>query len=127
MRYSADLRADVKVKDQTLSREEQARSEPGTRRRAWVLGTGIALIALVVGSVFGDRGFLNLVENRRHVEALRLEIETLRGDNARLAGEVSALRSSPRAIERLAREQLGLARPDETVFLLREDDGSARP
>ncbi|MCK7520484.1 MAG: septum formation initiator family protein [Ignavibacteriales bacterium] len=27
----------------------------------------------------------------------------------------------PRSIERLAREQLGLARPDETVFLIRED------
>jgi cell division protein FtsB len=109
-----------------VSREEQARGEPGTRRKAWLLGTGIALIALVVGSVFGDRGFLNLVENRRHVEALRLEIETLRADNAHLAFEVSALRSSPRAIERLAREQLGLARPDETVFLLREDDSPTR-
>src|SRR4030042_3867190 len=122
MRYSAELRAAIKVKDQAVSREEQARGEPGTRRKAWLLGTGIALIALVVGSVFGDRGFLNLVEKRRHVEELRLEIETLRAENARLAGEVGALRSSPRAIERLAREQLGLARPDETVFLLREGD-----
>ena len=110
-----------------MPREELARSEPGTRRKAWMLGTAIALIALVVGSVFGDRGFLNLVEKRQHVEQLRLEIETLRVENAHLAAEVGALRSSPRAIERLAREQLGLARPDETVFLLREDDGSARP
>ncbi len=110
-----------------MSREEQARGEPGTRRKAWLLGTGIALIALVVGSVFGDRGFLNLVEKRRHVAELRIEIEGLRSENARLAAEVGALRSSPRAIERLAREQLGLARPDETVFLLRAEDGSARP
>jgi cell division protein FtsB len=121
------LRTETKVKDQALSRDELTRSEPGTRRRAWLLGTGIALIALVVGSVFGDRGFLNLVEKRRHVESLRIEIESLRAENARLAAEVGALRSSPRAIERLAREQLGLARSDETVFLLREDDGSARP
>ena len=127
MLYSAELRAEAKVKDQAVSRDEQGRGEPGTRRKAWLLGTSIALIALVVGSVFGDRGFLNLVENRRHVSELRLEIESLRSENARLAGEVSALRSSPRAIERLAREQLGLARPDETVFLLREEDASARP
>ena len=110
-----------------MSRDDQGRGEPGTRRRAWLLGTGIALIALVVGSVFGDRGFLNLVEKRRHVDELRLEIEALRSENARLAAEVGALRSSPRAIERLAREQLGLARSDETVFLLREEDGSALP
>ena len=126
MRYSAELRADIKVKDQILGREEPLRSEPGVRRKAWLLGTGIALIALVVGSLFGDRGFLNLVENRRQVESLQVEIDGLRADNARIAAEIGALRSSPRAIERLAREQLGLARSDETVFLLREDD-SARP
>ena len=43
----------------------------------------------------------------------------------RLAAEIADLRTSPRAIERLAREQLGLARPDETVFLIREEDAAA--
>jgi cell division protein FtsB len=127
MLYNADLQADSKVKDYVLAREEQARSEPGTRRKAWVLGTGIALIALLVGSVFGDRGFLNLVDKRRHVAELRAEIESLRAENTRLANEVVALRTSPRAIERLAREELGLARPDETVFLIREDDDASAP
>jgi cell division protein FtsB len=95
--------------------------------RAWVLGTAIALIALAVGSVFGDRGILNLVERRRQVEALRAEIEGLRAENARLVAEIAALRTSPRAIERLAREELGLARADETVFLIREGDLAERP
>jgi cell division protein FtsB len=95
--------------------------------RAWVLGTAIALIALTVGSVFGDRGILNLVEKRRQLDALRAELEELRSENARLSSEIAALRTSPRAIERLAREQLGLARPDETVFLIREQSESGRP
>jgi len=94
--------------------------------KAWTLGTALALIALTVGSVFGDRGILNLVGKRRQVEALRSELEGLRAENARLSSEIVALRTSPRAIERLAREQLGLARPDETVFLIREEDASAR-
>jgi cell division protein FtsB len=94
--------------------------------RAWSLGAAIALIALTVGSVFGDRGILNLVGKRRQVEALRGELEGLRAENARLSSEIVALRTSPRAIERLAREELGLARPDETVFLIREDDASFR-
>ena len=85
----------------------------------------IALIALTVGSVFGDRGILNLVNKRRQVEALRDELDGLRAENARLSSEIAALRTSPRAIERLAREQLVLPRPDETVFLIREEDGSA--
>ena len=68
--------------------------------RAWVLGTVIALIALGVGSVFGDRGILNMLAEREKVEALQTQ--------------------------RLAREELGLARPDETVFLIRDGaDGDA--
>ena len=107
-------------------REDGPRAEPGLRRKAFVLGTVIALVALVVGSVFGDRGLLNLIERRQRVEALRQEIEALKGDNARLAGEIADLRRSPRAIERLAREELGLAYPDETVFLIREDTPGSR-
>ena len=108
-------------------REEVGRSEPRARMKAWMLGTAIALIALAVGSVFGDRGMLNLVNKRRQVEQLRDELESLRDENARLTAEITALRTSPRAIERLAREELGLARPDETVFLIREEDAAGRP
>ena len=125
MSYNRTLSFVVKAKDQVL-RDDATRSEPRARMKAWGLGTAIALIALTVGSVFGDRGILNLVDKRRQVEALRSELEGLRAENARLSSEIAALRTSPRAIERLAREQLGLARPDETVFLIREDDSSAR-
>jgi cell division protein FtsB len=119
---------DIKAKDQVLAqREEAIRSEPRARMRAWALGSAIALIALAVGSVFGDRGILNLVEKRRQVEALRSELDQLRAENARLSAEIVALRTSPRAIERLAREELSLARPDETVFLIREEDAPGRP
>lgn len=108
-------------------REETPRSEPRTRMRAWVLGTAIALIALAVGAVFGDRGILNMLGEREKVGALRSELDALRAENARLSGEIADLRSNPRAIERLAREELGLARPDETVFLIRDAAASERP
>lgn len=110
-----------------LQREEATRSEPRARMRAWVLGTAIAFIALTVGSVFGDRGILNLLGKRQQVDALRTELEELRAENARLTAEIAALRTNPRAIERLAREQLGLARPDETVFFVREEADAGRP
>jgi cell division protein FtsB len=106
-------------------RDEATRFEPGARRRAIVLVSVIVLVALTVGSVFGDRGLLTLFQKRRQVDELRLELEALRDDNARLASEIAALRTSPRAVERLAREELGLARPDEVVFLLHRTDASS--
>ena len=108
-------------------RDDATRGEPGLRKKAGVLGTVIVLLALVVGSIFGDRGLINLFQKREQVQILRQEIEALRADNARLVREIAALKQSPRAIERLAREELGLARPDETVFLIREEDLASRP
>jgi len=106
--------------------EDRARNDLGLRKKAATLGSLIALIALVVGSFFGDRGILRMVAQRERAESLRREIEMLRTENSRLAVEVAALKSDPRAIERLAREELGLARPGETVFSIREEEPSPR-
>ncbi len=127
MSYNGPLRLVVKEKDQLLSLfEDRARHEVGLRKKAATLGSLIALIALVVGSFFGDRGFLRMVAQRERAESLRREIELLRTENSRLAVEIAALKSDPRAIERLAREELGLARPGETVFSIREEEPSSR-
>jgi cell division protein FtsB len=117
-----------KEKDQVLvRRDDRGRSEVGLRKKAAALGSIIALIALLVGSLFGDRGILHLMAQRERAESLKREIDELRSENARLAGEIAALKTDPRSIERLAREELGLARPGETVFLIHEEDASERP
>jgi cell division protein FtsB len=87
----------------------------------------IAFAALVVGSIVGDRGLLRLMAQQERTDSLKREIHELEGDNARLAAEILALRSDPHSVEALAREQLGLARPGETVFLIREDARLDRP
>jgi len=97
----------------------------GLRRKAATLASIIALVALIVGALFGDRGLLHLMEQRRRAETLARDLDELQAENARLAAEIAALRSEPRAIERLAREELGLVRPGETVFLVREPGASA--
>jgi cell division protein FtsB len=102
-----------------MAREERT-GDIGLRRKAATLASVIALIALIVGSLFGDRGLLHLIEQRHRAEALAHEIEDLKAENVRLAAEIAALRADPRSIERLAREELGLVRPGETVFLVRD-------
>jgi cell division protein FtsB len=101
-----------------VAREERS-GETSLRRKAATLGSIIALVALIVGALFGDRGLLHLIEQRHRAEALAQEIEALQAENASLATEIAALRSDPRAIERVAREELGMLRPGETVFLVR--------
>src|SRR5262245_30886483 len=121
MSYDRKLRLVVKEIDQVLTREDRP-NEASLRKKAIALGSIIALIALVVGSFFGDRGILRMVAQRERTQSLRLEIDELRAENGRLAGEIAALKSDPRAVEKLAREELGMARPGETVFLIHEPE-----
>lgn len=99
-------------------RDEGTRESLSLRRKALLLFSALAFVALLVGSLFGDKGLLRLAEQRERTRALEQQVESLRGENTVLATEIQALKSDPRAIERLAREELGLARPGETVFVL---------
>ena len=102
-----------------MAREERS-GEISLRRKAATLASIIALVALIVGALFGDRGLLHLIDQRHRAEALAQEIDALQAENASLSREIAALRSDPRAIERVAREELGMLRPGETVFLVRD-------
>ena len=109
------------------TREDRGRPERSLRKKAATLFCVILVLALVVGSLFGDRGILQLVDQKERAAHLAQELEELRGENLRLAEEIQALRTNPRAIERIAREELGLARPGETVFLIRDEPPGERP
>ena len=95
----------------------------GLRRKAAVLTCVIAIIAFVLAALFGDLGILHLIDKRKRADQLEQDIARLEAENRRLAAEIQALgadalKNDPRPIETIAREQLGLARPDETVFLI---------
>lgn len=110
-----------------LAREHDRLAETSLRKKAAILGAIIATLGLAVGSLFGDRGVLQLLAQRRRAEALRAEVEAIRAENLRLAAAVVSLREDPRAVEALAREELALARPGETVFLLKTTETPDHP
>jgi len=97
-------------------------SDVGLRRKAAVLTCVIAIVALVLGALFGDLGILHLVEKRRRSLMLEQEIARLENENRRIAAQIQLLKTDPRAVETLAREELGLARPGETVFLIQDGE-----
>ena len=52
---------------------------------------------------------------RQQIVRLDKQIQQEEVANRRLRLEIDSLKTDPKTVERLAREQLGLARPDETV------------
>jgi cell division protein FtsB len=79
---------------------------------------GLALLTLAIHDVFGSHGFLATRHTQKQIEQLRVEIERVNKENSALAGEVQSLKTDPKAIERIAREDMGLARPGEMIFKL---------
>jgi len=58
---------------------------------------------------------------------IRKKIDELDSENQKLQGRVKSLKSDPATIEKIAREEMGLARPGEYIFKLppRPDDSPA--
>ena len=76
------------------------------------------VFALLVQDVFGSHGFLAMRRTQKEIGRLRKEIQQVNAENRDLAGQVKALKSDRRMIERIAREEMGLARPGELIFKL---------
>jgi len=84
----------------------------------WLLA--LAAMVLLIDALFGEKGLLESLKARRESADLALHLRRLKGDNARLREEARRLREDPGAIEELARRDLGLLRPGEVVFIIKD-------
>ncbi len=85
---------------------------------------GLALFALLVHDVFGAHGLIAMRRTQKEIEQIREQIGKITLENKSLSNQVTSLKSDPKAIERIAREEMGLARPGELIFKLPD---SAKP
>jgi cell division protein FtsB len=78
----------------------------------------IALVAIAILLLIGMT-YLPLIQQnenyRREIDRLDVEIQKEQETSKELKSEIDALRNDPKTVERLAREKLGYAKPDETV------------
>ena len=59
-----------------------------------------------------ERRILEIVQKARNETEINLEFDKLQ---AELQAQIDALNNDPKTVERLTREKLGYAKPDETV------------
>jgi cell division protein FtsB len=75
---------------------------------------------LVIDAVVGDKGLLALLDARKEYQALEMSLNHARAENRDLREEARRLREDPSAIEDLARKDLGLIMPGETLFIIKD-------
>ncbi len=86
--------------------------------KAVILLSGVLTFVFLVSFFFSDRGIAELQHARRRVADLQTDIQRLQADNARLRGEIDSARKSTWAVERIAREDLGMSKKGEVVYML---------
>lgn len=75
-------------------------------------------LCIILMSIFaGERGLPAVFKARRDARELTGRIAAIRAENVALKARAGALRTDPATIERVAREMLGFARPDELVVV----------
>jgi cell division protein FtsB len=75
---------------------------------------------ILVDALVGDRGLLATIRARHDYEELAATIARERAENAQLRDEARRLREDPSAIEEIARRELGLIKPGEKVFIVKD-------
>jgi cell division protein FtsB len=104
---------DRRMTEPTMSFFEQLR-EFVRRNANWFLAAALAV--LLLQDVFGTHGVLAMRRAQKEAATVKKEIDLINEENRQLQDRVKALKTDPQAIERIAREEMGLARPGEYIF-----------
>ena len=75
---------------------------------------------LVIDSLVGDKGVLQMLKKRQDVRSLDQALTAARAENARLFQEMDRLKNDPAALEEVARRDLGLIKPGEKLFIIKD-------
>ncbi len=77
---------------------------------------GLLVLVLVVHDIFGTHGYLAMRRTQHEIKKVKAEIDQLNKENLQLELEVKELKTDPHKIEKIARDELGLARPGEVII-----------
>ena len=112
-----------------MTKRDEAQPKPAAPPKPTLASRGRSLVrhvlifitlVIVVDAIAGDKGLLALLEARRDYAALERSLERARTENAQLRETARRLREDPAAIEEAARRELGLIKPGEVLFIVKD-------
>lgn len=87
------------------------------KKKILLIGFACLLVIMIVTALFGKKGVMELRRSRRILAERSEKIRVLEAEKVRLEAEIERLEKDPRAVEKHAREKLGLVRPGEKVVV----------
>jgi cell division protein FtsB len=92
------------------------------RRKIALAAVFFFFVVLLIASLFGKKGLIEIYKARKNYETLLQEIKVLEAKKSRLQQDIQALEKDPEAVEREAREKLWLMKPDEKVIVKKKEN-----
>jgi cell division protein FtsB len=93
------------------------------RRKIVLAAIVFFFLVLLISSLFGKKGLIEIYKARKTYETLLEEIKTLEAKKSQLLKDIQALQHDPQAVEKEAREKLWLMKPDEKVIVKKKSSG----
>ena len=87
-------------------------------RRIAVIVVAVVAFGGIASLFFTGRATSELQQSRKRVESLNAEVQALENENVRLRAEIDSVKKSTYSVERVAREDLGMSRKGEVIYLL---------
>jgi cell division protein FtsL len=87
-------------------------------RRIAVILVALLILGGIASLFVTGRATSELQQSRKRIESLHAEIHQLEQENARLRAEIDSVKKSTYAVERIAREDLGMSKRGELIYLL---------
>ncbi len=78
-------------------------------------------VVLVVDALVGEKGLMESMRARQQYREVSASLDAIKRENVQLLEEARRLREDPQAIEALARKDLGLIRPGELLFIIKDE------
>jgi len=95
---------------------KQVASERKKRKLIFLTVIFLSFLYLFIALIFGDMGLLQYRDLSRTHMRLEAQVRNIERENAQIRSEITSIREDPFYKEKHAREDFGLAKPDEYIF-----------
>ena len=106
------------------------RNYPANRRaqdrNKLILVVAVAGLVLLLMAQLGEDGLATFVQLRNQEEGLTAEVQRLEEANAQLEQKLQGLATDPAVLEKRAREEHNMQKPDEEVLTVRQPEKTSR-
>ena len=108
---------------ETTTTDSASAPKPGASsrgRRVASYGLAALTVVVLIDAIAGEKGLLALMRVKHELQTLERSVQADRLENQRLLEQARRYREDPGTIEELARRDLGLIKPGEKLFIIRD-------